>query len=67
MAAKRRKSLPRNLSLRRAVLVLHERVARLERAIERRHRPIGFTAEAHGEVLEVEDSETDDVPPETRR
>ena len=59
------RSLPKHLSLRRAVMVLHERVARLERAVERRTRPIGFTVEAHGDQYELDDDDAEIMPEET--
>ena len=63
--ARKARSLPKRLPLRRAVMVLHDRIERLERAIERRHRPLGFICEAHGDVVEVEDSDEETIPEET--
>jgi hypothetical protein len=55
MAAKRARSLPKRLSVRKAVMVLHRRVAKLEREVFKRREPIGFCPDARGDRIEQDE------------
>ena len=62
-AVKRRPPKTRRVQ-RSAVLVLHKRVSKLERAVFGRKGQIGFSVEAHGDRLEQEWTDDDETPPE---
>ena len=59
------KALPKRLNLRRAVMILHRRVEKLERIVERKTRPVGFVVEAHGDQYELDDDDAEIMPEET--
>jgi hypothetical protein len=57
--------LPKRLDTRRAVMVLHRRVEKLERAVFGTKR-IGFdVTEARGDVIEQGDDDETEIPEET--